>query len=174
MCFYDFYEMKKKYKILLVYLLTLCGIIIWLGVIFLAPYLKSQSLGLQAFCYGIFSPICHQNPSRSFLLFGYPLGVCARCLGIYIGFLGGTGLYPFFNKFSNLTLPKTRIFILMSLPVVIDTAGNFFRIWMTSNWPRFATGFIWGIILPFYFIIGLTDYLARENRTEDFTPENIS
>jgi len=87
--------MKKKSKILLVYFLTLCGIIIWLGVIFLAPYLKSQSSGLQAFCYGIFSPICHQNPSRSFFLFGYPLGVCARCFGIYFGFLGGTGLYPF-------------------------------------------------------------------------------
>jgi len=45
---------------------------------------------------------------------------------------------------------------------------------MTSNWPRFATGFIWGIILPFYFIIGLTDYFVREKRTEGFTPENIS
>jgi len=88
--------------------------------------------------------------------------------------LVGTGLYPFLKKFSNLALPKARIFILMSLPVVIDTAGNFLRIWMTSNWPRFATGFIWGIILPFYFIIGLTDYFVREKRTEGITPENIS
>jgi uncharacterized membrane protein len=162
--------MKKKNKILLIYLLTLCGIIVWLGVIFLAPYLKSQSSSLHVFCYVIFSPICHQNPARSFLFFGYPLGVCARCLGIYFGFLAGTGLYPVFKRFSNLTLPRARFFIMMSLPVVIDSAGNFFRIWMTSNWLRFATGFIWGIILPFYFIIGLTDYFLREKRAEDITP----
>jgi uncharacterized membrane protein len=166
--------MKTKSKILLVYLLILCGIIGWLGLIFLAPYLKSQSSGLQAFCYGLFSPVCHQNPSRCFTFLGYPLGVCARCLGIYSGFLMGTALYPFLKKFSNLTLPKTRIFILMSLPVAIDGAGNLFHIWMTSNWPRLAIGFIWGIILPFYFIVGLTDHFVRKKRTDDIIPENIS
>jgi uncharacterized membrane protein len=165
--------MKKKSKIILIYLLILCGIVVWIGIIFLAPYLKSQSSGLQAFCYGIFSPICHQNPERSFIFLGHPLGVCARCLGIYFGFLGGTGLYPFLKSFSNLTLPGARIFILMSLPILIDAAGNFLRIWTTPNWPRFATGFIWGTILPFYFIIGLTDYFTRKKRTEDFAAENI-
>lgn len=165
--------MKKKSKIILIYLLILCGIVVWIGIIFLAPYLKSQSSGLQAFCYGIFSPICHQNPERSFIFLGHPLGVCARCLGIYFGFLGGTGLYPFLKRFSNLTLPRARIFILMSLPILIDAAGNFLRIWTTPNWPRFATGFIWGTILPFYFIIGLTDYFTRKKRTEDFATENI-
>ena len=157
--------MKKKNKILLVYLLTLCSIIVWLGIIFLAPYLKSQSSGLHAFCYGIFSPLCHQNPTRSFIFLGYPLGVCARCLGIYFGFLAGTGLYPLLKKFSNLNLPRAGIFILMSIPIVIDAAGNLLRIWITPNWPRFATGFIWGTILPFYFITGLTDYFIREKRT---------
>ncbi|NIM57582.1 MAG: DUF2085 domain-containing protein [Candidatus Aminicenantes bacterium] len=166
--------MKNTRKILLVYLLILFGIIVWLGIIFLAPYLKSQSSGLQAFCYGIFSPLCHQNPTRSFIFLGYPLGVCARCLGIYFGFLAGTGLYPFLRKFSNLTLPRARIFILISLPIVIDATGNFLRLWMTPNWPRFTTGFIWGTILPFYFITGLADYFVREKRTEDFSPENIS
>jgi uncharacterized membrane protein len=165
--------MKKKSKILLIYLLTLCSIIVWLGIIFLAPYLKSQASALQAFCYGIFTPICHQNPSRSFLFLGYPLGVCARCLGIYFGFLGGMGLYPFLKKPSNLTLPRARIFILMSLPIVIDAAGNFLLIWTTPNWPRFAAGFIWGTILPFYFITGLADYFTREKRKENFKPENI-
>ena len=166
--------MKKKSKILLVYFLTLSGIIAWIGIIFLAPFLKSQSSGLHAFCYGIFSPLCHQNPARSFFFFGYPLAVCARCLGIYLGFFAGTVLYPLLKKLSDLTLPKTRIFILMSLPVVIDTIGNFFHLWMTPGWLRFATGFIWGAILPFYFIVGIADALVREKRTENLTPENIS
>jgi uncharacterized membrane protein len=32
-----------------------------------------------------FSQLCHQDPSRSFLLGGAPVAVCARCLGIYWG-----------------------------------------------------------------------------------------
>jgi len=157
--------MKKRNKIFLIYLLTVSGIIIWLGFIYLAPYLKSRSSGFNILIYAIFSPICHQNPSRSFFLFECPLGVCARCLGIYFGFLGGIAVYPFFKGLSNLNLPKTRTFIFVSLPIVIDFVGNFFRFWMASNWFRFITGFIWGMILPFYFIVGLTDYFIRASQT---------
>jgi len=32
-----------------------------------------------------FALVCHQRPERSFWLFGAPVAVCARCLGIYIG-----------------------------------------------------------------------------------------
>lgn len=156
--------MEAKSKTLITYFLTLGGIIIWLGIIFLAPYLKSRSSDLSPYLYACFSPICHQIPARSFYLFGYPLAVCGRCLGIYFGTLGGTILYPFLKGFSSLNLPKVRTLILISLPVVIDTLGNFFRLWMTSNWLRFLTGFLWGLILPFYFIIGLNDVFLRKKR----------
>jgi uncharacterized membrane protein len=88
--------------------------------------------------------------------------VCGRCLGIYFGFLGGTVLYPFLKGFSHLNLPKARTFILLSLPIVIDTMGNFFRLWMTPIWFRFFFGFLWGTILPFYFIRGFTDVFFRK------------
>lgn len=149
--------MKPKSKILIVYLFSLGGIIIWIGAIFLAPYLKSEFMTLNSFVYALFSPICHQILSRSFFLFGYPLAVCARCLGIYFGFFAGTALYPFLNGFSSLSLPKSRIFFILFLPIGIDTLGNFFNIWITSNRLRFGSGFIWGIILPFYFIFGMAD-----------------
>ncbi len=29
--------------------------------------------------------MCHQQPERSFVLFGGTVAVCARCLGIYLG-----------------------------------------------------------------------------------------
>jgi uncharacterized membrane protein len=32
-----------------------------------------------------FSLVCHQHPDRCFWLFGAPVAVCARCLGIYLG-----------------------------------------------------------------------------------------
>ena len=153
--------MKRKQRILLVYYLTLGGIIIWLGVIFLAPYLRSHDSSLSAFAYLVFTPICHQIPSRSFHLFGEPLAVCARCLGIYFGALGGTGLYPLINGFSKLALPKARIFILVSVPIIIDAGGNFLNLWVSSHWIRFMTGFLWGLILPFYFIVGVSDFVLK-------------
>ena len=30
-------------------------------------------------------PVCHRMPSRSFWFFDVPMGLCARCTGIYIG-----------------------------------------------------------------------------------------
>jgi uncharacterized membrane protein len=32
-----------------------------------------------------FSRLCHQDPSRSFVVGGVPVAVCVRCLGIYWG-----------------------------------------------------------------------------------------
>ena len=49
----------------------------------------------------------------------------------------------------------------MSLPIVADTAANFLSLWMTGDWLRFATGVLWGTILPYYFIPGLADVSNR-------------
>jgi uncharacterized membrane protein len=32
-----------------------------------------------------FALVCHQRPERSFWIYGVPVAVCARCLGIYLG-----------------------------------------------------------------------------------------
>ena len=165
--------MKRKNKVGLVYFLTLAGILLWLGLIFLAPYLKSQDSGLNIFAYLIFAPICHQIPARSFFLFGHPLAVCGRCLGIYFGFLGGMGLYALRRGFSDTVLPRIRIFILVTSPLVFDAMGNFFHIWNTSNWIRFLTGFLWGLILPFYFITGVSDFFINREGKKAKWPENI-
>ena len=157
--------MKAMTQIIIIFYSTLAGILLWLGAIFLAPYLKSQSSSLSGFFYVLFSPVCHQIPSRSFLCFGYPLAVCARCLGIYSGFFGGVALFPVVNGFSDVTLPKTKLFIILSLPIGIDTLGNFSGLWITTSWLRFVIGFMWGSILPYYFITGIVDLVRQRFRT---------
>jgi uncharacterized membrane protein len=147
-----------------VYFLTLFGSLFWLGGIFLAPYLASRQSALNVFIYAVYSPLCHQIPSRSFSCFGQPLAVCGRCLGIYAGFALGVGLYPVLRGFSEFRLPKTETFIALSLPIVLDTAANFFHVWTSPNWLRLGLGLIWGTILPFYFITGLAD-LGQQIRT---------
>jgi len=143
------------------------GIIVWLGIIFLAPYLDSHDSGLNVFFYAVLSPVCHQIPSRSFFLWDYPLAACGRCLGIYSGFFIGVLLYPFLKGLSNTTLPKTKTFIFFSLPIVFDTFGNFLSLWMTPNIPRFIVGFLWGLILPFYFIPGITDFVLSIGQSKE-------
>jgi len=137
--------------------ITCAGAVAWFAGIFLAPYLKSRSSPWQALVYAIYAPVCHQTASRSFHCFGQSLAVCARCLGIYLGFLAGLGFYPLARGFRRVRLPPTRLFLFVSAPIVLDTLGNFSGLWSTSEIVRFATGVPWGAILPFYFITGIAE-----------------
>ncbi|MBD3415184.1 MAG: DUF2085 domain-containing protein [Candidatus Aminicenantes bacterium] len=136
---------------------TLGGISAWLMVIFSAPYLKNLDLPLSAFLYSIFSPICHQNPTRCFYLFGNPLAVCTRCLGIYFGFFLGTLLFPLINGLTTVKPPEKLLFVILSIPIATDTLANLFSLWHTSDWLRAVIGLIWGWILPYYFIAGVSE-----------------
>ena len=35
--------------------------------------------------YGFLAAICHQDYFKSYFLFGHPMGLCARCIGGYLG-----------------------------------------------------------------------------------------
>ena len=164
-------QKKTDLGVFIVYALILPGSIAWVGAIFLAPYLKSRNSPVGAFIYALFAPVCHQIPGRTFYIFGHPLAVCGRCLGIYLGFLFGTLLYPFGGRLSRVRLPKLRTFLVTSAPIAADTAANFLRLWSTTNVLRMATGFLWGLLLPFYFIAGFAELairrrLSRQNNGE--------
>lgn len=47
---------------------------------------------------------CHQQPERSFNLFGHRCGVCARCTGVYLGIIAGFFLLRRKTRFSRCTL----------------------------------------------------------------------
>lgn len=55
-----------------------------------APLLGAAGHPVAYFAlHGIFSRICHQEPQRSFMIDGFAVAVCARCLGIYLGAAAG-------------------------------------------------------------------------------------
>jgi uncharacterized membrane protein len=144
-----------------VYLLTAAGTAVWLAAVFAAPWLAGRgAFGAARFLYSVFSPVCHQIPSRCFVLQGYPLAVCGRCLGIYAGFAAGLALYPFVRGFSRPALPKALTLLLMTGPIALDATAGIAGVWSSPIAVRFATGFVWGILLPFYFIAGVSDFLA--------------
>lgn len=49
-----------------------------------APLLSGHPLAAWAIR-EFFSRVCHQDPARSFWVWGVPVAVCARCFGIYLG-----------------------------------------------------------------------------------------
>ena len=155
-----------------IYLATFLGTVAWLGAIVLAPYLRSRGHGAAAsFLYALFAPVCHQIPGRSFRLAGFPLAVCGRCLGIYVGFLAGLLGYPWIDRLTSKRslgtgprrygLPKPRVFLAFSLPIGLDFAAGLIGLWDSTNAVRFATGAAWGALLPFYFLPGVVGLFAR-------------
>lgn len=54
--------------------------------VFAVPYFLTHNFLAIAFALQRgFALVCHQRPERSFFIFGAPVAVCARCLGIYLG-----------------------------------------------------------------------------------------
>jgi len=54
---------------------------------------QARAYQLSSLAYDLDWWVCHQLPSRSFWLFGRPLGVCIRCSGLYLGILVGAALH---------------------------------------------------------------------------------
>jgi uncharacterized membrane protein len=50
-----------------------------------APLLAPSHPLIALLIRNFFSRLCHQDPTRSFMVEGSPVAVCVRCLGIYCG-----------------------------------------------------------------------------------------
>lgn len=147
-----------------VWLLTLAGTVVWLTAIFAAPWLAARGAsGAARFVYGVFSPVCHQIPDRCFFWRGHQLAVCGRCLGIYIGFAVGLFLYPPVRGFKRLSLPPARWLLATTLPMAIDAGGGILGLWRSPLGLHFATGLVWGTLLPFYFVTGVADFIRTRS-----------
>ncbi|GAB4093321.1 DUF2085 domain-containing protein [Flaviaesturariibacter terrae] len=77
---------------------------------------------------------CHRKPERSFFWKGRQFPVCARCTGIYLGYL----TFPFFN-FEFWYLASGWALLLMA-PTIIDGLTQAYLRRESTNWLRFSTG----------------------------------
>jgi len=104
----------------------------------LAPVL--ESLGwrlLPRLVYGFDSALCHQIPGRCLQISGYPVAVCARCFGGYVGFAAASLLFTARREF----IPATRlIFGLAGLLGLADAGFQFAQLYDSGNLLRLATG----------------------------------
>jgi len=118
------------------YLLLLSGTTLWVCCLWLAPLGLSMGREEALWLYFFYHPICHQLPGRSFFLWGFPLAVCQRCFGLYLGFWLGVLLLPVTRAFSTWIAARPRIALAFMAPMLIDVA------WGGSALTRFATGLL--------------------------------
>jgi uncharacterized membrane protein len=127
-----------------------------------APYLASHSHPVMAaILYMFFSPVCHQNPTRSFALAGCKWAVCQRCSGIYWGILL-LSLLPVASTGMMGTVRRRRIVVIgATMPLLLDSLLPVAGIWTNVPWSRFMSGMLFGAMISTLLLPGITQ-LFRE------------
>ena len=147
-----------------VYLMIFSISLFWLALIIAGPFLETEGgiyKPISDYINVFFSRVCHQEDARSFHIYGHKLGVCSRCAWLYSGFFSGTVIYPLRNRISNFDTPSVfyllAFSLLLFLDVILDSAGIMKNTFLT----RSLTGFLTGLVLPFYIIPGFVNFFCE-------------
>ena len=154
--------------------LALSGAMLFVGAILAAPVLRARGMLLasQVFYQG-FHVACHQIAGRSFHLWGFPLAVCSRCFGLYVGVLAGIIIYPLARGVWQRDMPGRAWLLLGVLPTGVDFALGFFGLWENTHWSRFSTALLAGLVTAFYIVPGVVDLcLAGVGRPKSVTSQS--
>ncbi|HMS65982.1 MAG TPA: DUF2085 domain-containing protein [Ignavibacteria bacterium] len=149
-----------------VYFTFLIFSFLWVLLIFIAPLL-ADSGGIYSkmsdFIYIFFSKVCHQESNRSFHFSDHILGVCSRCVWIYIGFFAGILVYPLKYRLNNTNSPNLMFLIAVSFILFLDVILDLTGILKNSFLSRSITGFLTGLMLPFYLLPGFVKFFHEIN-----------
>ena len=100
-----------------------------------------------------FKVMCHGIPNRCLTIFETKMPICARCVGIYAGFLGGLGLFPLFRWASERAM-RITLFI-STTPLFIDGVTQAMRLRESTNSLRLATGLTTGIAFGIWALVAI-------------------
>mgnify|MGYP002770967178 CR=1 FL=1 len=154
--------MKQKIRKVIIILFCLYSAFFIIGST-LAPIMAYfKHYNFSALLTSLFLYSCHQQPDRSFWILGYPMALCCRCYGFYLGVII-SGIIALFNKLKISLNVFIFIFVLCFIDIIINFSIN--TIHNTGNITRFIVGVLMGVL----FIIGL-DYLLkfkRRSKNED-------
>ena len=91
----------------------------------------------------LFRLLCHTRIERSFVLFGAPMPICARCTGVYLGMLAGIAL------FVVMPLLRERVMRVVAIacviPLALDGLTQLTGLRESTNPLRVATGLVAGL-----------------------------
>ena len=150
---------KAKKKKLLIhedfYLWVFIGLVgFWILLVVMTPVMMYFKFGLMSKILNfLFGTSCHQLSSRSLFIMGYQMPVCTRCFAIYFAFFIGCLVFQI-GGFKRNKIISRWWFLVFILPMAIDGTTQLFRLRESNNYLRFLTGFLAGVIVPFYVIPG--------------------
>ncbi len=160
-------RMGLRYKIASVTILFFS--MVWCGLFLSVPFLLKGNLTLQkiaALIRFFFAPICHQMDSRSFHLAGHALPVCARCTGIYGGFLVGILIYILISRLKKVLVPS-RATLLIGLTVTgLEVSLSLLNVFPSTLASRSITGAVLGFIAAFFVMAALNQIINRPIKNE--------
>lgn len=138
-----------------------------LGLLVVAGFVLSPPVTVLDKTHLIGYAICHQLPSHTFHINGVPLPLCARCTGIYLGFLAGL-VGMLWRRPYAIELPPTRILVVLVMFIalmvfdgvnsVLEFVPGLPQLYPSQNWLRLATGPLHGIAISviFYPVVSIS------------------
>ena len=97
-----------------------------------------------------------------------PFAVCARCTGIYTGFLIGLLLFPmiiFVKKDFHLS---RKFFLIMIIPLIIDVLISLTGFWQNTFLSRYITGLILGSVTALLVVPGIYYFYKKTEENHGF------
>ena len=127
---------------------------------------------------GLFAPLCHQIAARSFLIGGEPLSVCARCTGIYAGFLFGSlglvasALVRRGREGAAHRAPSGALLALAALPSALELVAGRSGLHTASAVSRALAGSLFGAVCALYVLPAIeeipTELIGEMRRMRQF------
>ena len=112
-----------------------------------APLMAHQGNHIYADeLYYLFSASCQQQPTRTFWLWGYPMAICARCLGSYCGFIA---VITYLIKRPNVAVLKP--ILCLTGVVLTEKTTELILNWSPEPSLRLFFGFFLGATFAFGF-----------------------
>ena len=111
-----------------------------------------------------YGKVCHQAESKTFIILGHHLLVCARCTGIYTGALFSAVLALFIFKNKEYKI----IFLLLSLiPMLLDVILYSSGAYSYSKIIAFLTGIFSGSVVFVYILAAFEKFFLTEFRKNE-------
>lgn len=150
---------------------AIVGLLAFLFVAAFGPGLYSHDPEMWYFSWQrlLFSPLCHQNPTRSFYINGVQMAVGTRCFGIYSSLFAGSLLFPLVSLLVKRKLRGGKVLLMVSaLVIIIDLLGNALGLWINTDISRFITGILLGLSVTYMMSGDFYYYLKKSKKLEDY------
>jgi uncharacterized membrane protein len=109
----------------------------------------------------LFAALCHQVPDRCMTLADGPMGLCARCMGLYLGLGMGHGWFLWRETGEA---AAWRGLILGGAVLFAEWALGWMVGWESGLWVRAATGWVAGFWCAWFTLQGLRELWGLSTR----------